>query len=179
MGAFTCLLIILPFLTLGAGKLILSCISYFILFKFPLSLNFFSHYPTIPRRGHTCSESASWQIASLLSESFYLPSTHHSFHNPSQSFVTELLSCVLLVFKPPLSANALPHLEQANSFSPLCILVCILKQSDLVKFLLAFQAAKGRDILDIKKLDADLGKEATAAEISKAVAEGKVKVLDD
>ena len=44
---------------------------------------------------------------------------------------------------------------------------------------LAFQAAKGRDILDIKKLDADLGKEATDAQISKAVAEGKVKVLDD
>ena len=44
---------------------------------------------------------------------------------------------------------------------------------------LAFQAAKGRDILDIKKLDADLGKEATDAQIAKAVAEGKVKVLDD
>ena len=44
---------------------------------------------------------------------------------------------------------------------------------------LAFQAAKGRDILDIKKLDADLGKEATDAQITKAVADGKVKVLDD
>tara|TARA_R100000654_G_scaffold17285_5_gene36275 strand:- start:273 stop:3533 length:3261 start_codon:yes stop_codon:yes gene_type:complete len=44
---------------------------------------------------------------------------------------------------------------------------------------LAFQAAKGRDILDIKKLDADLGKEATDAQIKKAVAEGKVKVLDE
>ena len=44
---------------------------------------------------------------------------------------------------------------------------------------LAFQAAKGRDVIDIKKLDESLGKDATDAQITKAVAEGKVKVLDD
>ena len=43
---------------------------------------------------------------------------------------------------------------------------------------LANQAAKGRDVLDIKKLDESLGKEATEAEIKKAVADGKVKLLD-
>jgi|TARA_A100001391_G_scaffold47862_2_gene28541 hypothetical protein len=43
---------------------------------------------------------------------------------------------------------------------------------------LANQAAKGRDVLDIKKLDESLGKEATEAQIKKAVAEGKVKSLD-
>ena len=44
---------------------------------------------------------------------------------------------------------------------------------------LAFQAAKGRDVIDIKKLDETLGKDATDAQITKAVADGKVKVLDD
>ena len=43
---------------------------------------------------------------------------------------------------------------------------------------LANQAAKGRDVLDIKKLDVSLGKEATEAQIKKAVADGKVKLLD-
>jgi len=43
---------------------------------------------------------------------------------------------------------------------------------------LANQAAKGRDVTDIKKLDESLGKEATEAEIKKAVADGKVKLLD-
>jgi hypothetical protein len=43
---------------------------------------------------------------------------------------------------------------------------------------LANQAAKGRDVIDIKKLDESLGKEATEAEIKKAVADGKVKLLD-
>jgi len=40
---------------------------------------------------------------------------------------------------------------------------------------LANQAAKGRDVIDIKKLDVSLGNEA---EIKKAVADGKVKLLD-
>jgi len=43
---------------------------------------------------------------------------------------------------------------------------------------LANQAAKGRDVIDIKKLDVSLGKEATEAQIKKAVADGKVKLLD-
>ena len=43
---------------------------------------------------------------------------------------------------------------------------------------LANQAAKGRDVIDIKKLDESLGKVATEAEIKKAVADGKVKLLD-
>tara|TARA_R100000664_G_C2757898_1_gene146415 strand:- start:7 stop:3261 length:3255 start_codon:yes stop_codon:yes gene_type:complete len=44
---------------------------------------------------------------------------------------------------------------------------------------LANQAAKGRDVLDIKKLDKSLGKEATEAQIKDAVAAGKVKLLDE
>ncbi len=42
---------------------------------------------------------------------------------------------------------------------------------------LNFNAARGYDLFDIKKLDKDLGREASSAEIKKAVKDGKVKTL--
>jgi len=44
---------------------------------------------------------------------------------------------------------------------------------------LNFQANKGRDVLDIQKLDISLGKEASEKQILDAIKAGKVKVLDN
>jgi len=44
---------------------------------------------------------------------------------------------------------------------------------------LNLNAAKGYDLLDIKKLDTELGKEATPAQIEKAVKDGKIKTLSN
>ena len=42
-----------------------------------------------------------------------------------------------------------------------------------------FQGAKGRDTVDIQKLDASLGRNATEKEIQEAIANGKVKTIDE
>ena len=42
-----------------------------------------------------------------------------------------------------------------------------------------FQGAKGRDTVDIQRLDASLGRNATEKEIQEAIANGKVKTIDE